>query len=272
MLIGTSKGALRIQEFADDVACSTANILLEGETGTGKGLLAALIHHIGRPAKKFVKVNCGNLMREMLDSVLFGHQKGAFTGANEQKKGFVPYADGGTLFLDEIGDLDSLTQAMVLSITENDGTYIALGGLVEQKVTARIISASNKDLPCAIAENRFRADLYYRLNVLPFTVPPLRERREDIPAIVEHFLDEHAKRSLKPDRDVSIKSFSPEAMSVLMEYEWPGNIRQLQNTVTNGIELSKEKIVSADHIRRYLKIDCSHKPPSRSSCKPTTDS
>ncbi|MEW6573616.1 MAG: sigma 54-interacting transcriptional regulator [Bacillota bacterium] len=225
-IIGRDYKMLEVFETIRNVAATNVPILIQGETGTGKELVAAAIHSESlRAAKPFVVVNCGALPEGTLESELFGHVKGAFTGAIRDKKGRFELADGGTLFLDEVGELSLATQVKLLRILQ-EGTFERVGGEKTIKVDIRVISATNRDLKEMVTHGKFREDLYYRLCVVPVTLPPLRERRSDIPLLAEHFLKRYALQA--GSRHFSL---SGPALSALMDYDWPGNIRQLQNAV-----------------------------------------
>jgi PAS domain S-box-containing protein len=225
-IIGRTPAILEVFETIKDLADVDAPVLLQGESGTGKELVAAAIHNEGvRAGKLFVPVNCGALPENLLESELFGHVKGSFTGAIRDKKGRFELADGGTIFLDEIGDVSPAMQVKLLRVLQ-EGRFERVGSEKTIQVNVRLISATNKNLATEIAEGRFREDLFYRLSVVPVTLPPLRDRVNDIPLLVEHFLSRMRKDLSRPDIKVS-----PDAMDILMTYEWPGNIRELQNWI-----------------------------------------
>jgi two-component system nitrogen regulation response regulator NtrX len=225
-MIGESKAMKRLRGEIDLAAPSDSRVLIFGENGTGKELVARAIHRASaRAAKPFVEVNCAAIPDELIESELFGHKKGSFTGASEDKVGKFQAADGGTLFLDEIGDMSLKTQAKVLRALQEQRIE-PVGGNRSVSVDVRVIVATNKDLEREIAEGRFRKDLYFRINVIPVRVPPLRERKEDIPVLAEHFVREFAERfGRKP------KEFDRAAMEALTGHDWPGNVRELRNTV-----------------------------------------
>ena len=233
-MVGESSSMQKVKNTIEKVAPSTSRVLITGENGTGKELVAKWIHEkSNRSGKKFVDVNCAAIPKELLESELFGHEKGAFTGAVEQRIGKFEQADGGTLFLDEIGDMSFEAQAKVLrALQENSITRV--GGNEQISVDVRVLSATNKDLAREIEAGNFREDLYHRLNVIPIQLPPLRERKQDIPALAKWFLDRLAKR----DIIYSGKYFSDEALEALKELAWPGNIRELQNAVERMALLS----------------------------------
>lgn len=231
-LIGRSRAMQELFETLALVAPSDATVLIQGESGTGKELVAGAVHgNSPRSDRPFIKVNCAALHENLLESELFGHEKGAFTGASEQRKGRFELADTGTLFLDEIGDLSPTTQAKILRVLQ-EGEFERLGGTRTLKIDVRLIAATHKDLEQMVAEGRFRQDLFFRLSVVPLHLPPLRERPEDIPLLAEHFLTKYSGKNRK-----DIRSFQPEAMEALLAYPWPGNIRELENTVERAVIL-----------------------------------
>ncbi len=229
-LVGESSAIRTLKEQALRAAPTEGRVLIFGENGTGKELFARLIHgHSLRASEPFVEVNCAAIPTELIESELFGHRKGSFTGAIENKKGKFLLASGGTLFLDEVGDMSLTTQAKVLRALQEQ-TIEPVGGAGSVKVDVRVIAATNKDIPAEIAAGRFREDLYYRLNVLPLRVPPLRERREDVPLIAEHYLRVlGAKYGRAPQR------LSPAAREALLAYSWPGNVRELRNLMERAV-------------------------------------
>jgi DNA-binding NtrC family response regulator len=238
-----SNGALReAVQLAERVAATMATVLIRGASGTGKELIAALIHErSGRADRPFVRVNCAALTETLLTSELFGHEKGAFTGAHQRKEGRFELADGGTLFLDEIGEVSPDLQAKLLRVLEL-GEFERVGGTRTLKADVRVVAATNRDLEAAIAEGRFRQDLFFRLNVFPITLPPLCERREDIPTLAGHFLAKFRK-----DLGGRARSFDRSALEALSVYDWPGNVRELMNVVQRGIlRAAGEAITSRD--------------------------
>jgi DNA-binding NtrC family response regulator len=232
-LVGRSPALMRVFATINQISRYRTNVLLLGESGTGKELIARALHATGqRRSRLFVPLNCATLGREILENELFGHERGAFTGADERKKGLLELSDGGTLFLDEIGEMDPSTQAKVLRVLERH-EFRRVGGINKIKVDLSIIAATNRNLEHAIAAGHFRADLYYRLKVLTLVVPPLRERREDIPALVDAFVADFNRRN-----DGKIKGVAPHAMARLMELDWPGNIRELKHAVESAAILA----------------------------------
>jgi two-component system nitrogen regulation response regulator NtrX len=212
-------------------------VLITGESGTGKEVLARYIHFGGsRREGSFISLNCAALSESLLLSELFGHERGAFTGAVERKRGKFELADGGTLFLDEIGDMSLEVQAKLLRVIE-ESAFERLGGVKRITVDARILTATNKDLPALIRQGRFREDLYYRINVVSFHLPPLREHREDIPLLVEHFLAKYSERYVREP-----VTLDPATMATLSAYEWPGNVRELENVVNRIVLLGETSI------------------------------
>ncbi len=232
-LVGKSPRILQVFQLVSQVAPSRSTILVVGESGTGKELVAKAIHQNStRREKPFVVVNSGSLPHELLESNLFGHVKGAFTGAVYAKKGLFELADKGTLFFDEIGNIPIETQAKLLRVMQ-EREFMRLGGVETLKVDVRVIAATNVDLRRAVEEGRFREDLYYRLNVIAIQLPPLRQRKEDIPALAQHFVDKYSQENGK-----SVQGVTPEALQLLMDYDWPGNVRELENVIERGVVLS----------------------------------
>jgi len=246
-MIGTSQAMKRLQEQIGLVAPSSASVLITGENGTGKELVARAIHYYSpRRDKPFVELNCAAIPEELIESELFGHEKGAFTGAVSQKKGKFDLADSGTIFLDEIGDMSLKTQAKVLRILQ-ERKFERVGGTRTIEVDVRIIAATNKVLEDEIRRGTFREDLFYRLNVVPFQVPPLRERREDIPVLIEHFLDLFCRRE---SRDC--KEMAPEAVALMKGYDWPGNVRELKNIIERLVIMTPGRTITEMHMPAYL--------------------
>ncbi|MGC4252173.1 MAG: nitrogen regulation protein NR(I) [Sphingobium sp.] len=248
-LVGRSPAMQEVYRTVARVLSNDLTILVLGESGTGKELIAEAIHSLGqRRTKPFVAINMAAIPRELIEAELFGYEKGAFTGANARTAGKFEQAQGGTLFLDEIGDMPMEAQTRLLRVLQS-GEVTTVGGSKPVRVDVRIIAATNKDLPRLIEENRFRQDLYYRLNVVPISLPPLRERREDVMLLARHFLDQAAQEGLPR------KSLSHEAAQLLMLYHWPGNVRELQNLMQRLAVLSRENVIAADILRNALPLD-----------------
>jgi NtrC-family two-component system response regulator AlgB len=233
----------RLVETARQAAASEATILLSGESGTGKNVLARQIHHwSSRSQHPFVVVNCTTLSEHLLESELFGHMRGSFTGAIKDKPGRLEAANRGTVFLDEIGDLSPALQTKFLRFVQEQ-SFERVGGSVTLRVDTRIIAASNRDLAAEVAEHRFRDDLFYRLNVIAVRVPPLRERAEDILPLAERMLQTEALRNRRPQL-----RFSEEAATALTQYRWPGNVRELRNAVERAVVLASGDVITPDHL------------------------
>ncbi|RMG74051.1 MAG: sigma-54-dependent Fis family transcriptional regulator [Nitrospirae bacterium] len=245
-IIGESDAMKDVFRMIDRLAQSDSTVLILGESGTGKELVASTIHYQGkRKDGPFVVVNCGALPENLIESELFGYEKGAFTGATRRKPGRFELANGGTLFLDEVGELPPAVQVKLLRVLQ-DGTFERLGGTESIKVDVRVIAATNRDLETEVKEGNFREDLYYRLAVIPLTLPPLRERREDIPLLIEHFLQRYNSRLGKQ------VSFSKDAVSALMEYHFPGNVRELENIVERMVTLCEGDRVTREDLPSHL--------------------
>lgn len=239
-ILGGSPAIQNAVQLAKKVAPTEAPVLLTGETGTGKEVFAQAIHNNGpRAGKPFVALNCSAFSKDLLESELFGHKAGAFTGANKDKKGLVEEANGGTLFLDEIGEMPMELQPKLLRLLEN-GTYIRVGDTREQKVSLRIIAATNRDLKNDIESGHFRSDLYYRIAVFSIELPPLRERVKDIPAMAQHFLEVYAAKTNK-----NIKTISKEAIDALKHNEWKGNVRELKNVIERAVIMEESNIIQS---------------------------
>ena len=242
-IIGRSRAIQQVVQTARMVAQSRSTVLVTGETGTGKELVARAIHHwSAQRSMPLVRVNCAALPETLIESELFGHVRGAFTGALNNKKGRFALADGGTIFLDEIGVIAPSVQVKLLRVLQ-EREFEPLGSERTVTVDVRVIAASNRDLRQLISEGRFQEDLYYRLNVIPIAMPPLRARREDIPLFVEHFIQRHAARAGK-----RIDGITPEALTMLVEAPWPGNVRELENTVERAVVLTPESLIQAHDI------------------------
>lgn len=236
---GTNQNTIEIIQMAKRVADTKSTVLLLGESGTGKEIIARAIHQWSSRSKgPFIPVNCVALSEGLLESELFGHEKGAFTGAVQQKKGKIEMADGGTLFLDEIGDISPLLQAKLLRVLQ-DYEFERVGGTKFIKVDIRVIAATNRDLHKAISDGKFREDLFYRLNVVNLKMPPLRERMDDVAILAKHFV---TRFSMEMKKD--IKGISPETMEILTQYHWPGNIRELQNVIERGVVLCNGAMIN----------------------------
>lgn len=234
LIIGKSAGMNEVVDAAKKAANSKATVLLLGESGTGKELLARAIHNWSeRVEKPFVAINCVGLSRELLESELFGHEKGAFTGAHQLKKGKLELADGGTVFLDEVGDITSEVQTKLLRFLQ-EREFERVGGTKPMRVDVKIVAATNRDLVGAVKDGRFREDLYYRLNVVPIALPPLRERKDDIPELARFFLERFAKETKKEFSEVA-----EEALEKLLSYSWPGNVRELANVIERAVVLGQ---------------------------------
>ncbi len=256
-IIGASAAMKRVFDLISQAAPSRTTILVQGESGTGKELVARAIHaHSQRADKPFITVNSGSLPPDLLESNLFGHVKGAFTGAVYPKKGLFEVADKGTIFFDEIGNVPLETQAKLLRVIQ-EREFMRLGGVETIKVDVRIIAATNVDLRRMMEEGRFREDLYYRLHVITVELPPLRERKEDIPLLVEHFLDKYGRENGRVGLEIT-----PQAIELLMEYDWPGNVRELENVIERAVVLSAGPRIDVDlvpdHVRRARPF---HVPP-----------
>src|SRR5215203_327149 len=243
-IVGGSESLGRVLGVVRKVAKSNSTVLIHGETGTGKELIAGAIHHnSNRSARNFVKVNCAALQENLLESELFGHEKGAFTGADKQRIGRFEQADGGTLFLDEIGDMSQNTQAKILRVLQ-EHEFERLGGTRTLRVDVRLIAATNRNLPAMVSTGQFREDLYYRLNVVSIETPPLRDRKEDIQALATFFLRRFAGELKK-----RVDGISNDALKLLMRYNWPGNIRELENALERGVLLTEGPNLTSTDLR-----------------------
>jgi len=242
-IIGVSPAFRRVMRLVDQVANSSATVLIHGESGTGKELFARAIHERSpRRSGPFIAVNCAALPETLLESELFGYEKGAFTGAGNRKEGRFELADGGTLFLDEVADLSPVTQPKILRVLQ-EGEFERVGGTKTIRVDVRIVAASNQDLATLVKEKRFREDLFYRLNVITITAPPLRERREDVPVLAQHFLRVYAAKNNR-----RLDGFSEEALRCLEAYGWPGNVRELENVVERAVVLARGTTVEVSDL------------------------
>jgi len=268
-IIGNSSALESVLEQVEQVASTDSTVLIEGETGTGKELIAHAIHNasqrFGRP---FIKLNCAAIPLDLLESELFGHEKGAFTGAIAQKIGRFEMADKGTLFLDEVGDIPPALQPKLLRVLQEQ-EFERLGSGRTHKVDVRLVAATNRNLVKMVARGQFRSDLYYRLNVFPVLLPALRERREDIPALVTHFVNLFSRRMAK-----QVDSIPPETMAAFQSYSWPGNIRELQNLVERAVILSRDGVLENPLHKNQteLMIPCLHHTQTFYSSKTLEDS
>jgi transcriptional regulator with PAS, ATPase and Fis domain len=239
--------------MVEKVADSEATILIQGESGTGKELIAREIHYGSRrSAGPFVSINCGAIPRDLLESNLFGHVKGSFTGAVRDSQGMLQVAEGGTFFLDEVGETPLATQVKLLRALQ-EREIIPVGGTQPIKIDCRLVAATNADLEREVAEGRFRADLFYRLNVIPIKLPPLRQRRDDIPLMVDHFLKRHAANGNAP------KTVSKEALELLMKYDWPGNVRELENVLERALILDEGGLIGPEDLPDMIRFGESHR-------------
>jgi len=255
-IVGKSPRMLQVFSLIGQAAPARSTILVSGESGTGKELVAKAIHaNSPRAERPFVVVNSGSLPYDLLESTLFGHVKGAFTGAVFAKKGLFELADRGTLFFDEIGNVPLETQAKLLRVMQ-EREFMRLGGVDVVKVDVRIVAATNIDLHRAVEEGRFREDLFYRLNVIAIQIPSLRQRKEDIPALVNHFVEKYSNENGKP-----VRSVTPDALQALMDYDWPGNVRELENVIERGVVLSTEGDISRDLIPEHVRSAPSFQVP-----------
>lgn len=242
-LVGNSREMRIVLDQIAQVAHSPSTVLIHGETGTGKELVAEALHYGGsRADKPFIRVNCAALPETLIESELFGHEKGAFTGAVASRPGRFEQADGGTLFLDEIGDISPLMQVKLLRVLQ-EREFERVGGNATISVDVRVITATHHDLAAMVKQGKFRSDLFYRINVFPVRLPPLRQRTEDIPFLAEHFLKKYAGRAGK-----AAESISPEAMQILLAHPWPGNVRELENCMEHAVILAGSQIVGPEHL------------------------
>ncbi|HEX7319247.1 MAG TPA: sigma-54 dependent transcriptional regulator, partial [bacterium] len=246
-LIGKSDKMLKVFEIVTTVAPSKSTVLIRGESGTGKELIARAIHELSpRRASPFIAAACGAMAESLLEAELFGYEKGAFTGSIAQHKGRIEQANNGTLFLDEIGDISLKTQVDLLRVLQ-EREFTRLGGSASIKADVRVIAATNKNLEQMIAKGEFRDDLYYRLNVITIELPPLRDRREDIPLLLDYFLEKIKLETGKP-----MDKISEEAKKILIEYHWPGNVRQLQNALEHAAVVAKGAVIESAHLPAFL--------------------
>src|SRR3972149_187278 len=247
---GILGNSVEIQEIVDivrQVAPSDITVLITGESGVGKEVIARAIHAASKRAEKtLVTVNCGAIPEGLIESELFGHEKGSFTSAIETRKGYFEIADGGTIFLDEIGEMPLATQVKLLRVLEN-GEFMRIGSSVPRTSDVRVIAATNKNLEFEVQQKRFRPDLYFRLRSVNIWIPPLRERRLDVPLLIDHFAREYAQKNA-----VSFQGFTDDARELLTQYRWPGNVRELRNIIESMIVLENGKRIGSDVLRRYL--------------------
>ncbi|HEY2151837.1 MAG TPA: sigma-54 dependent transcriptional regulator [Vicinamibacterales bacterium] len=249
-IIGRSEGMLAVFKMVETVARTNSTILLTGESGTGKGLVAQAVHFNSlRREKPMVALNCGAMPEALLESELFGHMRGAYTSADSNKKGLLEVAEKGTIFLDEIGEMSAVMQVKLLRVLQ-ERRFRRVGGLEELTADIRVIAATNQDLTRLIAEGRFREDLFYRINVIPISLPPLRERREDIPLLADHFLAKYAEQM-----DKAVTGISHDALDLLVQYDWPGNIRELENVLERAVALEGTPTVLTDSLPGNIRGD-----------------
>src|SRR5438445_6265762 len=242
-IIGRSQSMLDVFRMIETVARTNSTILLTGESGTGKGLVAQAVHfHSLRREKPMVSLNCGAMPENLLESELFGHMRGAFTGADSNKKGLLEVAERGSVFLDEIGEMSAVMQVKLLRVLQ-ERRFRRVGGLEDLQADIRVIAATNQDLTRAIAEGRFREDLFYRINVIPISLPPLRDRREDVPLLAAHFLAKYAEQMGK-----NVSGVSHTAMQLLVQHDWPGNIRELENVIERAVALESTPAILPDSL------------------------
>ena len=246
-IVGVSAPMQEVFQMILTVAKSNATVLIIGESGTGKELVGrAIHHHSDRFKNRFIDINCGAIPRELLENELFGHERGAFTGADRQYVGSIERAHGGTLLLDEVSEMDPSLQVKLLRVLQ-ERSFVRVGGGDLIEVDIRVIAATNKDLRKEVEKGAFREDLFYRLNVVPIAIPSLRERREDIPVLAQFFLEKYAKENRK-----NFKGFMPEAMETLVNYDWPGNVRELENNIERIVVLHDETRVKPNHLPRFI--------------------
>jgi two-component system response regulator PilR (NtrC family) len=264
-MIGRSPAMLDVFKMIETVARTNSTILLTGESGTGKGLVAQAIHfHSLRRERPMVSLNCGAMPETLLESELFGHMRGAFTSAETNKKGLLEVAEKGTIFLDEIGEMSAVMQVKFLRVLQ-ERRFRRVGGLEELQADIRVIAATNQDLTRAVAEGRFREDLFYRINVIPIALPPLRDRREDIPALADHFLAKYTEQMGK-----EITGIARQAADLLQQYDWPGNIRELENVMERAVALERTPAILADSLPGSIRMAGPKAAPPASDSLPET--
>jgi len=265
-IIGNAKAMQEVYDLIAQVARSNASVLLRGESGTGKELVAHAIHYNSlRADKPFVRVHCGALPETLIESELFGHERGAFTGAVSQRKGRFELAHGGTLFLDEIGDITAATQIKLLRVLQ-EKEFERVGGTETLRTDVRLIAATNRNLEELIAQGKFREDLYYRLNVFPIRVPPLRERKTDILLLADHFVERYSKANHK-----TVTRISTPAIDMLMAYHWPGNVRELENCIERAVLLAEGDVIQAHHLPPTLQMPVPSRIASKGTLEATLD-
>jgi len=248
-LYGSSSEIEEIIRIIQMVAPTELSVLIIGESGTGKELVAKAIHKLSKRSKQqLISVNTGAIPEGILESELFGHEKGSFTGATGQKKGYFEAANNGTIFMDEIGEMSLNTQVKLLRVLE-ESEFMRVGGTITQKVDVRLVAATNKNLEVAVKENEFRQDLYYRLKAVTINIPPLRNRKDDIPVLVDKFIGDFIQ-----NQNIEVKGFSPEAIQMLKEYSWSGNVRELRNFVDTALILNKGQVVNSTYVRNNLNL------------------
>ena len=254
-IIGQSRKMREVFDLVQKVADCNSTILLNGETGTGKGMVARAIHQRSkRRNKPFISINCGAIPENLLESELFGHVRGAFTGATSSKQGKFELADSGTILLDEIGDMSSDLQVKVLKVLE-EGEFEQVGGAKTIKVDVRIIAATHRDLSEEVQKGNFREDLYYRLYVIPLMLPSLRDRRSDIPFLISHFMEQSNQKN-----DRSVQEITEDAQGMMMSYSWPGNVRELKNMIERLVVLSGSGVISAQDLPSEIKSNHKYGP------------
>jgi DNA-binding NtrC family response regulator len=259
-LVAVSPAMRRVLDLVDVVAAADSGILIQGESGTGKEVIARAIHFRGaRAARPFIAINCAALPEALLESELFGYAKGAFTGAATERKGLFEEADGGTLLLDEIGDMPMLLQGKLLRVLQ-EGEIRRVGSASVGRVDVRILASSNRDLRALIGEGKFREDLFYRLNVIPLIIPPLRERREDIVPLCRHFMTVYAEKLGRAPQ-----TLSPEAVEIITQHDWPGNVRELENVMVRAVTLTASPEISADEFRKIYSLGSARAPALHAS-------